>query len=310
MATMDRIKLRHLHSLVAVSEQGSLVRAADALSVTQPAVSKTLAELEDIVGQRLFERGPRGVVLTDVGQQLLRYAGSSLRTLREGLDSIARDRSDDSPILLLGAAPNASASVLPQALQAFALQAPNARVRVRTGSNAQLIADLRRDQLDLVLGRLVDPSAMQGLSFEPLYTEVLIFAVRAGHPLAARRRLRPEELAGYIVVLPDLGTRIREAADRYFLASGAALPTQVVETIDASFGRSYVLQGDAVWCVPEGAVEHDLRQGTLCRLRLDTSITEGSVGLTMRADMVASRTLQLLLQEIRKNAARRARATT
>ncbi len=86
MATMDRIKLRHLHSLVAVSEHGALVRAAEALSVTQPAVSKTLAELEDIVGQQLFKRSPRGVALTDAGQQLLRYAGSSLRTLREGLD--------------------------------------------------------------------------------------------------------------------------------------------------------------------------------------------------------------------------------
>ena len=78
-----------------------------------------------------------------------------------------------------------------------------------------------------------------------------------------------------------------------------------METIDASFGRSYVLQGDAIWCVPEGAVENDLRQGTLRRLPLDTSMTEGSIGLTLRADTDTSPALQQLLQEIRKHAARR-----
>lgn len=308
MATLDRIKLRHLHSLVAISEHATLIRAAEALSITQPAVSKTLAELEDIVGQRLLERGPRGVSLTVEGQQLVHYAGSSLRTLREGLECIARDPASQTPVIVVGAAPNASASVLPQALRTFATQEPMVRVRVRTGSNAHLIADLRREQLDLVIGRLVDPSAMQGLNFEPLYSEVLIFAVRAGHALAKRRRLHPEALLDQQVVLPDLGTRIREAADRFFLASGVALPEAVIETFDVSFGRNYVLQSDAVWCVPEGAVRNDIEQGTLRRLHLDTRMTEGSIGLTMRADTVAPPVLQRLLQEIRRTAAQHAKA--
>lgn len=309
MPAFDRIKLRHLHSLVAVSEHGTLVRAAQVLSVTQPAVSKMLAELEDIVGQRLLERSPRGVTMTEAGRQLVRYAGSSLRTLREGLDEIAQDRTSDSPLVLVGAAPNVSGGVLPHALRTFSAQALHARVRVCTGSNAQLIAQLRLEQLDLVLGRLVEPSAMQGLSFEPLYTEVLIFVARDGHPLAGRRRLQPEALLDQVLVLPDLGTRIREAADRFFLASGLMLPSRVIETIDASFGRSYVLQSDALWCVPEGAVENDLRQGTLRRLPLDTAMTEGSIGLTLRASMTPPPALQQLLQAIRGEAQRRGRAS-
>ena len=309
MPAIDRIKLRHLRILVAISEHATLVRAAEALSVTQPAVSKTLAELEDIVGQRLLERSPRGVTLTREGQQLVRYAGSSLRTLSEGLDCIAHNPANLAPVIFVGAAPNTSANVLPQVLQRFAVQEPMARVRVRTGSNAHLIADLRREQLDLVIGRLVDPSAMQGLNFEPLYPEVLIFAVRAGHALARRPKLLPKDLLDHQVVLPDMGTRIREAADRFFLVSGVAPPEAVVETIDASFGRNYVLQSDAVWCVPEGAVENDLQQGTLHRLNLDTAMTEGTVGLTLRADMVASQALQRFLQEIRRTTAPRARAS-
>jgi LysR family pca operon transcriptional activator len=305
MTASDRIKLRHLHSLVAVAEHGTLVRAADALSITQPAVSKTLAELEDIVGQRLFERTPKGVELTTAGRVLVRYAGSSLRTIREGLDSIARARADEAPVLVIGALPNVAASVLPRALLRLLEQVPHARVQVRTGSNAQLIASLRQDQLDLVIRRLAEHSDMQGLSFEHLYSEALVFAARPDHPLSRRRRLAPAALADWPLVLPDAGTRIREAADRYFLASGLGLPEDVIETIDVSFGRSYVLQTDAVWCVPLGAVENDLEHGSLCRIALDTGMTEGPVGLTLRAEKLASQALARLVEEVRRSARER-----
>src|SRR5690606_4685930 len=110
MAAGSRVKLRHLRNLVAIADHGSLLRAAQALSVTQPAVSKALAELEDIVGQRLVERKSRGVQLNGAGRLLVRYASSSLRTIREGLDSVARARTADAPQILIGALPNVAAS--------------------------------------------------------------------------------------------------------------------------------------------------------------------------------------------------------
>lgn len=302
MPSIDRIKLRHLHGLVAIAETGSLGRAADMLSITQPAVSKILAELEDIVGQRLFERTPRGVRLTSAGRVLLRHVGSSLRSLREGLDSIAADRSFDAPTVLIGALPNVAATVLPPALLRFGADEPHARVTVRTGSNAQLIAALRQGELDVVIGRLAEPSAMQGLSFEHLYTEALVFVVRPGHELARRRRVPADLMRRFRLVVPDAGTRVREAADRFFLASGMGIPEWMIETIDLSFGRSYVLQSDAVWCVPLGAVEIELRQSALIRLPLDTRVTEGPVGLTQRVDRSPSAAMERLVAEIRESA--------
>ncbi|RYZ03831.1 MAG: pca operon transcription factor PcaQ [Comamonadaceae bacterium] len=305
MASSDRLKIRHLHALVAIAEHGTLVRAADALSVTQPAVSKTLAELENIVEQRLFDRTPRGLKLTPAGRTLLRYAGSSLRTIREGLDSIALEGAGDAPAVLIGALPNVAATVLPPALLRFAADFPRARVTVRTGSNMQLIAGLHQGSLDLVIGRLAEPSAMQGLNFEQLYTEPLVLAVRPGHPLARRRRIASELLLRHRLVLPDAGTRIREAADRFFLAGGMGLPRELIETIDVSFGRSYVLQSDAIWCVPLGVVENDLLQGALVRLPVDTQITEGPVGLTQRVDREPSAALATLVEQVRQSALQR-----
>ncbi|WP_141397529.1 pca operon transcription factor PcaQ [Polaromonas sp. AER18D-145] len=308
MVSINRLKIRHLHTLVAVAEQGTLMRAAEVLSVTQPAVSKTLADLEQIVGQRLFERTPKGLKLTSAGRVLLRYAGSGLRAIREGLDSISDERTVDAPALLIGALPNVAATILPPALLRFAADLPHARVTVRTGSNAQLIAALHQGALDLVIGRLAEPSAMQALTFEHLYTEPLVLAVRPAHALARRRRITADTLSRYRLVLPDAGTQIREAADRFFLASGMGLAKETIETIDVSFGRSYVLQSDAVWCVPLGVVEDDLSEGALVRLALDTRMTEGPVGLTQRVDRSPSEAMSRLVQEIRQRALERLNA--
>lgn len=298
----QRLKLRHLHVLLAIAEQGGLVRAAKALAVTQPAVSKTLAELEDIVGQRLLNRTRKGIELTTAGRILVRYAGSSVRTLREGFDSIAQVRSADAPVIVIGALPNVAATILPDAVQRFLADVPSARLRVRTGGNAHLIGLLQQGELDVVIGRLAEPSDMQGISFEYLYPERIVFAVRPGHPLLKAVSLNLVMLLAYRLVLPDAGTRIREAADQFFVASGLGPPPQTIETIDASFGRSLVLQTDAVWCVPAGVVETDVLRGTLMQLSLDTASSAGPVGFSLRADRLPPEALQRLLSEIRISA--------
>jgi LysR family pca operon transcriptional activator len=295
MSLKDRLKMRHLRTLVAIAEHGSLVRAAKALSISQPAVTKTLAELEDIAGHRLFERSPKGVTLTGAGQILVRHTGSGLRAIHDGLSSLSAEEEGEAPALVIGALPNVGATVLAPALVRFAASAPRARVSVRTGSNAQLIAALKQGVLDMVIGRLAEPSDMQGLSFEHLYTEPLLLVVRPGHALSLRQKIDPALLDGYRLVLPDAGTRAREAADRFFMAVGTGLPLKVIET-------SYVLHSDAVWFVPLGAIENDLLQGSLVRLQIDTSATEGPVGLTLRVDTQSSESIQRVSEEIRQSA--------
>ena len=305
MPLKDRLKMRHLRTLVAIAEHGSLVRAAKALSISQPAVTKTLAELEDIAGHRLFERSPKGVTLTGAGQILVRHTGSGLRAIHDGLSSLSAEEEGEAPAVVIGALPNVGATVLAPALVRFAALAPRARVTVRTGSNAQLIAALKQGVLDMVIGRLAEPSDMQGLTFEHLYTEPLLLVVRPGHALCMRQKIDPALLDGYRLVLPDAGTRAREAADRFFMAVGTGLPLKVIETIDLSFGRSYVLHSDAIWFVPLGAIENDLLQGTLVRLQIDTSATEGPVGLTLRVDPQPSESIQRVSDEIRQSASAR-----
>ena len=301
----DRLKMRHLRTLVAVAEHGSLVRAAKALSISQPAVTKTLAELEDIAGHRLCERTPKGVTLTAAGQILVKHTGSGLRAIQDGLSSLSSEEEGEAPALVIGALPNVGATVLAPALVRFAAAVPRARVSVRTGSNAQLIAALKQGVLDMVIGRLAEPSDMQGLSFEHLYSEPLLLVVRPGHELARLSSIHPDLLYRYRLVLPDASTSVREAANRFFMTLGGGLPRHTIDTIDLSFGRSYVLQSDAVWCIPLGAIENDLQQGTVVRLPIDTRGTEGPVGVTLRVEHTPSEALLQVLDEIRISAAAR-----
>jgi LysR family pca operon transcriptional activator len=293
-----RLKLRHLQCLVVVAQERNLVRAAKGLALTQPAVSKTIAELEDIVGRRLLLRRRRGVELTPAADVLVRHAVVALRGLREGLGEALDQPEFDQVRVAVGALPNMAANLLPAAIAALHASTPALRVRVASGTNAQLMTQLRQGEIDLVLGRLAQASAMADLHFEQLYSEPLLLVVRPGHPLAARRRPALDALAAYPLVVPVSGTLIRHTADAFFVAQGMAMPRCFVEATDTSFAFGLLQCADAVWFAPQGAVEGFVARGELRRLAIDTASTEGPVGLTVRRGSEPTEGARLLIEAI------------
>ncbi|MGJ7564314.1 LysR substrate-binding domain-containing protein [Variovorax sp. GB1R11] len=167
------------------------------------------------------------------------------------------------------------------------------------------MTQLRQGEIDLVLGRLAQASAMADLAFEHLYSEPLRLVVRPGHPLASRRKPTLDALAAYPLVLPVSGTLIRHTADAFLIAQGMALPNQLVEATDTSFAVGPLQRSEAVWFAPQGAVEGLLARGELKRVALDTASTEGPVGLTVRRTLEAGEAgelgegARLLIEEIR-----------
>ncbi|WP_296558513.1 pca operon transcription factor PcaQ [Pigmentiphaga sp.] len=302
---LGRIKLRHLQCLVAIAAHRHMGQAADALGISQPAISKTLAELEDVVQAQLVIRSKRGVGLTEKGQVLLGYAGSSLRTLREGLDHVSSTVRDDVAVIAIGTLPTVAPTIGPQAASLFKRQWPSVRLSVHTGVNAGLLALLKQGELDLVLGRVAEPSEMLGLSYEHLYEEPVVVVARPGHPLASAHRVEPEEIAACGMVVPLPGTAIRHTIDSYMVRHGVGVGREAIETLSDAFARSYVAHTDAVWMIALGVVEHDLRAGSLARLACDTQHTSASVGLTLRSDAVPSHAVRALIECIRAAAARR-----
>jgi len=306
----ERIKYRHLQCFLAVAQHGSLQKAADVLAVTQPAVSKTLKELEDLLAVRLFERGRRGAMPTREGEAFLRHAGASVSALREAVASVAQTRREGHAVVAIGVLPTVAPWLLPQLLlrQDAGKADAHTSLRIHTGANPELLARLRQRELDLVIGRFAEPAHMLGLNFEHLYADPLVLAVRPGHPLLAQGDAKADVLArlqDFTLVLPTQGTAIRQTADGFFLSRGLAFPARTIETLSVSVARGYTLQSDAVWVSPLGAVRPDLEGGTLLQLPVSMAGTEELVGLTLRADMAPTPPQQALITNIRQLAAER-----
>jgi LysR family pca operon transcriptional activator len=299
-----RIKIRHLACFLEVANRRSFGAAADALAITQPAVSKAIAELEQILGVAVFERSRRGVFLTGYGEAFQRYAGASLTALRQGVNSVSQAQARGGHTVAVGALPTTAARLMPAAVQRAKAAGMGATLRIVTGPNEEMLAQLRQGNLDLVVGRLAEPRLMQTLAFEYLYSEEIVFAVRPGHPLlASGAAVDLGALADHTVILPSLASIIRPEVDRLLVTQGVARLPDVIESVSPDFGRRYARTSDAVWVISYGVAAIDLDEGTLARLPVNAPETRGPVGLTQRADMPASVSLQLLMKAIRDVAA-------
>lgn len=305
MSLDQRVKYRHLQCFLETARQQSVVKAAAALSVTQPAVSKTIRELEELLGVALFERRGRGVALTRFGDVFLRYAGASVSALRQGVDSIAQARTKGGMAIKVGALPTVATRVVPLAVRLFKQENTGTVVRVVTGGNSVLLSQLRTGDLDLVVGRLADPELMTGLSFEHLYSERVAFVVRPDHPLLDAKPFDIAKVASYTVLMPTEGSIIRPLVDRFLIMHGIATIPDQIETVAMAFGRRYVRMTDAIWIISRGVVADDIDDGLLVELPVATEATTGPVGLTTRADTPPSLPAVMLMQTIREAAKRR-----
>ena len=298
-----RVRFRHLQTFLEVARHKSVARAAQNLHVSQPAVTKTLRELEEALGVEVVERDGRGIRVTRAGDIFLRHAGAAVTALREGIESVKRDSAAASKPIRVGALPTVSARIMPAAMLLFLKEDTGATIKIVTGENAVLLDQLRTGALDLVVGRLAAPEKMSGFFFEHLYSEQVLFVVRAGHPLLAADGDLFARLSAFPMLMPTRESVIRPFVERFFIANGMTRPATAIETVSDSFGRAFLQRCDAVWVISAGVVAGDIARGALVALPLDTNETKGPVGLTMRTDTVPSTALSMLLQTIREAAA-------
>lgn len=281
----SRIRFRHLSCFVAIAQERNLRRAAERLHLSQPAVSKTLCELEALAGVQLVERGRQGARLTAAGEQFLRHAVGVTQALESATAALMGSGDASAPVVHVGALPTVASSLLPQAIARLHALRPHAGVRLRTGTNIELLSALKAGELDFIIGRMAEPDAMQGLSFELLYAEPLALVVRPGHPLLAQPGASAslQAVLDYPLVIATPGTVPRHHTEALFHTHGLRLPAGVTETLSVSVARLLACRSDAVWITPERAAHDDLAHGGLLRLNIATSGTKEPVGLLRRS---------------------------
>ena len=296
----QRIRLRHLHTFVAVAQQGTLGRAAETLNLSQPALSKTLNELEQLTGTRLFERGRLGAQLTLVGEQFLTHAVKVLDALNTAGQALNRKEGLNSDIVRIGALPTAALGILPSVIGQFHQQQKDITLQVATMNNTMLLAGLKSGEIDIGIGRMSDPELMSGLNYELLFLESLKLVVRPGHPLLQETVTMSRVMEWPVVVSPK-GTLPRQNAETLLQSQGCKIPSGCIETLSASLSRQLTVDYDYVWFVPSGAVKDDLRRGLLAALPVPTQGAGEPIGILTRVDATLTAGTQTLLSAIRKS---------
>ncbi|AWN15290.1 LysR substrate-binding domain-containing protein [Salinisphaera sp. LB1] len=295
------IKLRHLAAFAAVARHGQFASAAEALSITQPGMSKTIRELETNLGVVLFERGPRGVTLTPAGRTLLRYTAPALRSIDEGIEAVRSEAPET--VIRIGALSNVEGGLLPETLTALHRGQPDLRVEVDTGTSAALLTRLRLGELDLVIGRMSEAQEIRDLTFEHLYYEPMIVVVRSGHPaLDTRGAPSLETFTHYSWVIPPRGTTLREQVERYWVEQSID-PPHAIETLSLPLSQAYVLRSDAVWVTPADTARAPVTTYQMVVVDSPVEIRGGSVGFAVNSSQPMSLAARQLCDCLRSTAA-------
>ncbi len=298
-AKLNRIRLRHLTCFLEIERSGSARAASLALFVTESAVSKTVNELEAELDVRLFERTRTGMKLTAAGRRFARYARSAVDALATGIDAAGEGDAQDQRRVRIGAMPAVAAAILPRVLDRVLQEVPALSVEVISGSKAVLLKQLRSGQLSFVLGRLPPQDELSGLSFEQLFIDRYIFAVKPEHPLANCTAVDLHQISAFPLVMPSDDTVTWAEIQRAFIASGAPMSRTRLETIYLSLSRDFTRMSDAVWACAEMAVRKDLEQATLIRLPVDTALLDSAIGLMRRPSDAGDHLVNELMRVVR-----------
>jgi len=285
----SQLKIRHLELLVALNDMGSLARVAEHLHVTQPALSKTLAALEDGLGMALFERSPRGLAATEAGECLVRHARTVLGELREAQDNLRTIAEGRRVRTAIGTLPVAAAAILPQFIAALEARAPEVMIAVREDTVDGLLTRLRSGDIDFAVSFLPDKPLAAPLAADPLLDDGIVAVVRRGHPLDRAQGLTHAALVDYPLVLPPQPGFVRSMIDRFWQRHGIALPPHQVESLSILTNVGVLQHSDAVALLLDSVAQHFARQGLVAVLPLDFAQLRIRLGLIWRTDREPNR---------------------
>jgi DNA-binding transcriptional LysR family regulator len=287
------MELHQLEAFETLIQRRSFTRAAEALHLTQPAVTRQIAGLEAELHTRLFDRLGRTVQPTTAGEALHRYAEPILRVLSEARQAVADVRSGTGGRLTIGASSTLATYVLPPILREFRAANRAVDISVHTGVSAAVLAMVRAGEVDagLVTADVSDPL----LEVTVLAEYETCVVVPSGHPFDGRETVSVMELEGSSFILMESGTNLRSYVDRVLGAAG--VDEQVMMELDNVEAIKRMIEaGLGISLLPRVAVNTEVDAGRLCALRLTDIAQPGrTIKVVRRRDRFEHQALKAML---------------
>jgi len=278
----SRLKIRQITLLAYLEEERSVLRAAKALGMTQPAASKQLKEMEDALEVQLFERHARGIVPTSSGEILARHARSILSEFDLAQQELARLRSGLCGHASLGTVTTPAANLVPTAIQLLKEQHPGFLVSVELDHSRPLLSKLLQGQLDVIVARIPDSMTAENLQFEPLRAERHAIVVGPQQTLADRPDVGLEDLLEHPWILPPAGSVLRERLCGLFMQRGLPLPNSIIQTQSLLVITHLLMASQAVAVLQYEAVQALCESGLLRVLIPDLGLNIDCFGIVTR----------------------------
>lgn len=291
---------QRLQMFLDFAQQRHMSVVARRIGVSQPAVSMALRDLEQSVGQRLFEAVSGSFRLTPAGQTLINHLKRALAQLRLADAEIAAIEIGVRGSVAAGVLPFGGGSVLVPAIARLLALHPQVRVSTHEARFDRLMSQLWCGDIDLVVGALQSVESYGGLVTETLYEEPIVVVTRAGHPLTRLPSPSLNDLIAAQWVLPAEGTPTRTAVWDALDQAGLAHPEVAVEASNVSIVRGLLLDTDLISAGAKRLFRHDLQSGALVTLGHDPVIAYRTIGLFMRTPDHSSPVAQLLVEQLRQ----------
>ncbi|MFJ5677637.1 LysR substrate-binding domain-containing protein [Streptomyces sp. NPDC093097] len=294
-----RLKLRHLMLAVAIEEHGSVLRAAEHLRLAQPAVTRSLRELEDILGVELFHRGPRGATPTLFGTAFTEHARSVLAELRRAGERITGLADAEVGTVTVGTLVAGTNVLLPRAIAALKAARPGVTVVVQEAPFDTQVPRLLGGEVDLILGRLNPIDDQPALRQITLYREPVLLVARPDHPARSRPGLTLADLLDHPWVLPLRQTALRHELEQVFRDARLPLPANRVECSSALTVRTLVRHTDMIAALPELVARIG---GEVAPLPVPLETVRRAVGVTLPDRRPLTPAAQLMLDHLEEEA--------
>jgi DNA-binding transcriptional LysR family regulator len=294
-----RLKTRQLLLLVALAEEGNIHRAAQVLSMTQPAASKLLKDLEDVLGVPLFERLPRGMRPTWYGETMIRHARMALANLNQAHDELTALKSGHFGQVGIGAITAPGVTLLPAAVALVKQEHPNLRITLEIETSPVLLDRLEQGRLDIVLGRLFAEHDKANLRYQGLTEETVCAATRPGHPLMGVSGLTLRDVHGAGWIVPPAGSVLRHRFDLMFQQEGLSPPINTVETSAQLFITRMLQQSDMIAVLATEVANYYAAHGLVSILPMDMPCHMDAFGLITRADRLPSPAAKVMMKALR-----------
>lgn len=264
VADISAPQLSQLEAFVAVARRGTISAAAEALYISQPALTARIQALERAVGSELFARGRHGSRLTEAGRAFEPHAERALTAVGRGREAVAEVASGSGGRLTIGAAPAVSTYVLPNMLHRFQADHPAVRLSVRSGHSEDVLQMVVRQEVEIGLMR---PIQHADVVSSLLYEDELVLVVHRGHPFASSGQIRLKDMSTEHLILFDLTSSYHELTSSLFRQAGIA-PRGYLEVDNIDAAKRMVEQRLGIALLPRTAVQAEIGTARLFPVKI------------------------------------------